>query len=530
MKGNSVVNNNNTRLYSILQVPTAATLFEIKNAYKKLALKYHPDKNNHSEESKLKFQEICKAYEVLHDKDKKLLYDTYGTLDESLIDKQRGNNDQKDDFDTTELSPGDLFAKFFDKSSRVNNNNYNSNSSPFNNVPSTNTNTNSAGNRFMTQALNSPSTTGTLFEKGLSRGPDIKHVLNCTLKELYQGKKCKLGLNRTRSCHSCNGMGGMNTIICNECQGKGINTETKMLGPMVQSWSSTCFNCSGMGYFIDSQSGCKECQGEGYLRERTIFTVTVKPGMRNNQKIVLKGEADQVMLVGKLNKEKVIPGDVIIVINQIEGKSWKNDSNIDQGENKNKFHFEIINEKDLLLRNCQIDLITSLCGGEIYIKNHPSGKLIKLDIIPSEILKPDCLKCVENLGMPRYIEDETNNGEEYLPNGDLYIQFKVKYPTKLENETIDKLRSILSEDIHMKNELQKEKVIIDQQLDDCIEVEEHVLSSFAPDLDRLRQAGIKSRSQRWQSDNTEDSCNKRQKRESQNDIMPDYIQDDLDTK
>ena len=75
----------NTSLYDSLNVTAAASTSEIKKAYRNAALKYHPDKNNHTEESKRKFQEICQAYEILKDNRLRALYDQYGTTDEVLI-------------------------------------------------------------------------------------------------------------------------------------------------------------------------------------------------------------------------------------------------------------------------------------------------------------------------------------------------------------------------------------------------------------------------------------------------------------
>lgn len=119
----------NTSLYDSLNVTAAASTSEIKKAYRNAALKYHPDKNNHTEESKRKFQEICQAYEILKDNRLRALYDQYGTTDEVLIQEQQaqaqrqqaGPFSSSSNFDTEamsfpDLSPGDLFAQFFNSS------------------------------------------------------------------------------------------------------------------------------------------------------------------------------------------------------------------------------------------------------------------------------------------------------------------------------------------------------------------------------------------------------------------------------
>lgn len=107
-----------TRLYETLNVSPDATASEIKRAYKVMALKFHPDKNGHSENAKDKFQEVSKAYEILADEDKRIMYDRYGTVDEYAIQEQEdaahGAPATSSSFFGSSMSPGDLFAQFFD--------------------------------------------------------------------------------------------------------------------------------------------------------------------------------------------------------------------------------------------------------------------------------------------------------------------------------------------------------------------------------------------------------------------------------
>ncbi|SCW02026.1 LAFE_0E12508g1_1 [Lachancea fermentati] len=334
----------NTKLYEVLGVSTDASRQEIKKAYRLQALKCHPDKNGHSEESKRKFQQVCEAYEILSDENKREMYDKFGTADESELQEQMSPQM----YTTSGMSAGDLFAQFF----------------------------------------GGGSTTSGFFERKrhtpeMARGPDIKHNLKCTLQELYYGKHAKLALNRTRLCRKCDGSGGKRSRTCTACGGRGMRTETTRRGPMVQTWSSTCQDCNGSGTYVRRKDLCAECAGQGCRTERKIFDVEVQPGMRPGQEIVLPSEADEVVNA-EFGPERVIPGDVTIILQQLPHEKLR-----------------VLGDADLLLSNCSVDLRTSLCGGSVWIDSHPSGRVLKVDVAPGRVLAPGTVKCVENMGMPK---------------------------------------------------------------------------------------------------------------------------------
>lgn len=467
----------NTSLYDSLNVTAAASTSEIKKAYRNAALKYHPDKNNHTEESKRKFQEICQAYEILKDNRLRALYDQYGTTDEVLIQEQQaqaqrqqaGPFSSSSNFDTeamsfSDLSPGDLFAQFFNSSTTPSSNGSKSSFNfSFNNssTPSFSFVNGSGVNNLYSSSAKYNSNDE---DHHLDRGPDIKHNLKCTLKELYMGKTAKLGLNRTRICSVCDGHGGLKKCTCKTCKGQGIQTQTRRMGPLVQSWSQTCADCGGAGVFVKNKDICQQCQGLGFIKERKILQVTVQPGSCHNQLIVLTGEGDEVISTKGGGHEKVIPGDVVITILRLKDPN-----------------FQVINYSNLICKKCKIDFMTSLCGGVVYIEGHPSGKLIKLDIIPGEILKPGCFKTVEDMGMPKFINGVRSGF------GHLYVKFDVTYPERLEPENAKKIQNILANDKYIK----AERSTMETADSDCYcdleksydSVEEHVLSSFeAPNL------------------------------------------------
>ncbi|GAV53351.1 hypothetical protein ZYGR_0AI06350 [Zygosaccharomyces rouxii] len=473
-----------TRLYETLNVSPEATISEIKRAYKVLALKYHPDKNGHTEDAKNKFQEVCKAYEVLADEDKRVMYDRYGTVDEYAVQEQEeaahGAPTTSSSFFGSSMSPGDLFAQFFD------------------NFPGHT----SFGRSPFASAFGGGSPFGSSFSyRGgggrssygsgrLSRGPDIKHNLKCTLAELYDGKVTKLGLNRRRMCQSCQGQGSLRRRTCKTCRGQGQQTETRRTGPMVQTWTQTCPDCGGLGTFTKQADICPECRGESYIKERKIFDVEVSRGMCHGQTIVLPGEADE-LIKTSYGVEKVIPGDMVITIDQAKDS---------------KFHRVNRFGCDLVMGNCSIDLSTSLCGGDIYIDGHPSGRLLKVSIIPGELIGPNCLKSIQDMGMPKY----GNDGAK----GNLYIQFQLQYPANLEPETIGKLQSVLLQDRNIQNQIQSQNARVYQKLGDCTEVDEHVLSNFVPSMEEItsRTASSNERDyvkRRWKRSNDSSSTKRR---------------------
>ncbi|AET40139.1 Apj1p Ecym_5384 [Eremothecium cymbalariae DBVPG len=440
-----------TRFYDLLNVSPTVSPQELKKSYKLAALRYHPDKNGHSESAKQAFQQITEAYGILSDERKRKIYDRYGVSDENeivaILASQKRAAAAAAPAATAarnmEMTPGDLFAHFFGDGFGA--------GGEFSFLQG-----NLGGHcRFNSAAKDKA-------RDGKSRGPDIKHNLKCELKELYSGKVAKLGLTRTRLCHRCSGHGSMTSSVCGECRGQGVYSQTRRHGPLVQTWSSSCRNCSGAGTFVKSNDVCQTCRGTGYIRERKIFEVEIKPGLSNKSEIILPGEADQVIST-VYGKQQVIPGDVIIIVQ----------------EQCSTGRYRRFRESDLVLTRCVVDLRTSLCGGSIYIDDHPSGRPIKLEVIPGELLNPGSIKCVENLGMPK-----RDNPSQY---GDLYIKFCVNFPERLEPETMNVISSALASDSNIiRQENITEPSSAQTRNPDCYE--EHVFSNFneIPDLRKRR--------------------------------------------
>jgi len=156
-----------TKLYDTLGVSPSATENELKKAYRKLALKYHPDKNPNGAE---KFKDISHAYEILSDPQKRETYDNFG--EEGLSGDAGGMG----------MNPEDLFASFF-------------------------------GGAF-----------GGSSRSGPRRGKDVVHPLKVSLEDLYKGKVFKLSIKRNVICKACNGKGGKEGAVknCSDCNGRGV--------------------------------------------------------------------------------------------------------------------------------------------------------------------------------------------------------------------------------------------------------------------------------------------------------------------
>lgn len=250
-----------TKFYDLLGVSSSASDNELKKAYRKSALKYHPDKNP-SPEAAEKFKELSHAYEVLSDDQKREIYDSYG--EEGLNGGGQGMGG---------MGADDIFSQFF------------------------------GGGFGGMGGMGGAS-------RGPQRGKDIKHSILCTLEELYKGRTAKLALNKTILCKLCNGRGGKEGKIkqCSSCHGSGMKFVTRQMGPMIQRFQTVCDACQGTGDICDPKDRCADCKGKKTQSERKILEVHIDPGMKDGQRIVFSGEGDQ--------EPNVTPGDVVFVVDE----------------------------------------------------------------------------------------------------------------------------------------------------------------------------------------------------------------------
>jgi len=259
-----------TKFYEILGVPKDADEKTIKKKYKKLALKWHPDKNpDNQEEAKKKFEEISNAYQVLVDPEKRQIYDKYG---EEGLDQSGGGG----------MSPEDIFSHIF-------------------------------GSHGMgTHGM------GTHGQQTQRKARDVVHSVKVSLKDLYMGKTivCNIDVDRLRTL--CGGKGCSKIDKCNKCNGRGFVVITRQLGPgMVQQMQMGCPNCHGEGEVKDKSTLCHNCEGNGTKSVKEEFKFDVERGMKNREARAYRGEGNEI--------RDCQQGDVILVVEEQEDPNFKRD-------------------------------------------------------------------------------------------------------------------------------------------------------------------------------------------------------------
>lgn len=258
-----------TKYYDVLGLDSNASESDIKKAYKKMALLYHPDKNQ-SPDASDKFKQIGEAYEILSNPEKRKQYDTYG---ESGLDHNEMGG-----------SPFDIFKHFFG----------------------------SDNNQFFNFS----------HGKQKRRGNDTTHTIDISLEDLYNGKNLKLSLNKQKICDICDGTGCKNKTNskCSTCGGSGVQMVIRQIGPMIQQMQTSCNMCKGKGIYIENKNKCDKCNGNRIFSSKEIINTTINRGMKNNDKIVLNGEGDQ-------HPDIDIPGNVILILKQKKHLLFTRDGN-----------------------------------------------------------------------------------------------------------------------------------------------------------------------------------------------------------
>lgn len=346
-----------TKFYEILGVAPTATEAELKKAYKVGALKHHPDKNAHNPNAADKFKDLSHAYEILSDPQKRSIYDQYG--EEGLEGGAGGGG----------MNAEDLFSQFFGGGSAFGG---------------------GGGGGFGGMFGG-----GGMQQRGPPKARTIHHVHKVSLEDIYRGKVSKLALQKSVICSKCEGRGGKEGAVkrCAGCDGVGMKTMMRQMGPMIQRFQTVCPDCNGEGETIRDKDRCKACSGKKTVVERKVLHVHVDRGVRTGHKIEFKGEGDQT--------PGVQPGDVVFEIEQ-------------------KPHARFQRKDDDLFYHAEIDLVTALAGGVIYIE-HLDERWLSVEIIPGEAISPGSLKMIRGQGMPSMRHHDCGN---------MYVQFDVKFPAK----------------------------------------------------------------------------------------------------
>jgi molecular chaperone DnaJ len=233
--------------YEVLGIDKGASEIEIKKAFKKLALKYHPDRNPDNKEAEEKFKEINEAYQVLSDPEKKARYDQFGTADFS--GGGYGGYGGAGGFDFSDLGDifGDIFGGGFGGSQRRN--------------------------------PNAP-----------RKGADIETTINLTFEEAVFGVEKNITITKKEKCNTCSGTGakpGTSPKTCDKCGGRGVMNQTRNTAFGSFSTQTTCDKCGGKGKIIEEP--CKTCHGSGVIKQDKKIKIKVPAGVDTGNVIPLRG-------------------------------------------------------------------------------------------------------------------------------------------------------------------------------------------------------------------------------------------------
>ena len=241
--------------YEVLGVQKSAGADEIKKAYRKAAMKYHPDRNPGDKEAEAKFKEVGEAYEVLSDDSKRQRYDQYGFAG---VDPNYGagaggyGGAGFGGFGGSGFGGfGDIFSEFFGGGA---------------------------------------TTGGARQQNGPRRGENVMTHLELTFEEAAFGCEKEVSSQRIENCTSCNGSGSADGVIetCSQCGGRGqVRTVQNFMGMQMQS-TATCPTCSGRGKII--KTPCNTCKGKGKVRRTNKVKVKVPAGVDAGQSVRVRSE------------------------------------------------------------------------------------------------------------------------------------------------------------------------------------------------------------------------------------------------
>ena len=308
--------------YEILGVDRNATKEEIKKAYRKLALKYHPDKNPGDKEAEEKFKEATEAYEVLGDDERRKIYDQFGHegLNAQGAGGFRGFRDTSDFEDLfggfRDIFGSDIFDSFF-----------------------------GFGDMF----ARSQRTSTRRESRRVSRGSDIRYDIELTLEEVAKGKTVELSVSRYEVCPDCKGAGGSGTTTCPQCGGTGQVSRTQGFFTI----ASTCPRCGGTGYI--TKNICTTCGGKGIVRKERKIVVDIDPGVEDGTILRLHGE-------GNAGSGGGPSGDLLLVVHV-------------------KPHQYFLRKGNDILCEVEISVFQAILGTSIKVPTL-DGRIVKINIPP----------------------------------------------------------------------------------------------------------------------------------------------------
>ena len=301
--------------YEVLGVPKNANADEIKKAYRKAAIKYHPDKNPGDKEAEDKFKEAAEAYDVLSNDEKRARYDQFG---HAGMSGAGGAGGYGGGFGGG-FSMDDIFSQFGDI----------------------------FGGHF------GGGFGGSRGGRSVNRGSDIRVRIKLTLAEIAEGTVKKIKVNKDVVCEQCGGSGAKDAsshTTCPQCNGSGyvVTVQNTFFGRMQSQ--SPCPNCHGEGKIITAK--CPKCGGEGCVRDSEVIEIKVPAGVGEGMALTVSGK-------GNAARRGGINGDLIVVIEEERDQ-------------------ELVRDGNNLIHNLNITVITAILGGEVEVPTIEGKAKIKI--------------------------------------------------------------------------------------------------------------------------------------------------------
>ncbi len=302
--------------YEVLGVQRNANADEIKKAYRKAAIKYHPDKNPGDKEAEEKFKEAAEAYDVLSNPDKRARYDQFGHA--GMSGAAGGGFGG---FGGGGFSMEDIFSQFGDI----------------------------FGGRFGGGFGGFGGGSG----RRVNRGSDIRVKVKLTLSEIANGATKKLKINKTIACDKCGGSGAKDSssyATCSTCNGSGYVTrvENSFFG-RVQT-QSVCPTCGGTGKTITEK--CDKCSGEGVVRGDEVIEIKIPAGVGEGMAVTVSGK-------GNAARNGGVNGDLLVMIEE-------------------EHNPELVRDGNDLIHNLNLPLTTCILGGEVEVPTIDGRAKIKI--------------------------------------------------------------------------------------------------------------------------------------------------------
>ncbi|RQO75296.1 molecular chaperone DnaJ [Pedobacter sp. KBW06] len=276
--------------YDVLGVSKSSSAEEIKKAYRKLAIKFHPDKNPNDKTAEDKFKEAAEAYEILSNPEKKQRYDHYG---HAGVGGASGNGGG---YGGGGMNMEDIFSQFGDIFGG-------GGGSPFDSFFGGGGQQSRGGGR------------------RVAKGTNLRIKVKLTLEEIANGTEKKIKVNKQITCKTCDGSGAKdrNSVsTCQTCGGSGAvrRVTNTILGQM--QTTATCPTCNGSGSQITSK--CNSCHGEGIVRGEETITINIPAGVSDGMQLSMSGKGNAAPNGG-------IPGDLIILIEEVAHETLKREGN-----------------------------------------------------------------------------------------------------------------------------------------------------------------------------------------------------------